>query len=438
LSRTRPVGGVMGRSSTRSVGSMSGPGRWVGAWARGRLGKKEKTAARLTLLTSSNRSWRRRTNDRKVLGAALFAFLLAASIGASAHVASAYTPQKGDGFGYSETTTVNDGQGSYAGYTDQLQTTGKEQMDSVNGSVVSASYDYSYQYSNDQGSSTASSSSGNFTWSSSTFTYLNGTDNELGFGGIPYSSPLYVWFAMNSSLPVGSTFYVLNSQFTVLSKNYSLQLPTEGRYVQTIQAEGTGQYQRNDVYGNFTASFTWYEYFDPSTGYIVGYSYVEQDDGQYQGQAGSFTYTDDLYVTSTSYPLTAASAPSGGTTTTSTSQAGILGSPSYLPYLAAAAVAVIVVAAIVVYAATRRRRRRGGGKDSLPKHSPTPESPPPGPTLPPPAASSSAPFQSQVDLGSKPPEQVVIREVAMVNCRYCGTLIPTTAETCPYCGAPRR
>jgi len=385
----------------------------------------------LTLSTSSNRSWRRRTNDRKVLGAALFAFLLAASIGASAHVASAYAPQKGDGFGYSETTTVNDGQGSYAGYTDQLQTSGTEQVNSVDGSVVSASYGYSYQYGNNQGSSTSNSASGNFTWSSSTFTYLNGTDNELGFGGIPYSSPLYVWFAMDPAVPVGNPFFSLNTQMTVLSKNYSLQLPTENRYVQVIQAEGTGQYQRNDAYGVFAASFTWYAYFDPSTGYIVGYSYVEQDNGQYQGQAASFTYTDDLYVTSTSYPLTAASAPGGATTTTS--QAGTGGPPSYLSYLAAAAVVIVVVAAIAVYAATRKR---GRGKDSLPKHSPTPESPPPSPPLPPTA--SSTPFQSQVDLGSKPPEQVVVREVAMVNCKYCGTLIPTTAETCPYCGAPRQ
>jgi hypothetical protein len=373
-------------------------------------------------------------NTERVSGALLFAFLLATAIAANVHPASAYTPQSGDHLAYSETTTVNNGQGSYEGYTDQLQATGAEQVNSVSGSVVSSSYGYSYQYSNNQGSSTSSSSSGNYTWSSSAFTYLNGTDNEAGFGGISYSSPLYVWFAMNPSLPVGSTFYVLNSQFTVLSKNYSLQLPTEGRYVQTIQTEGTGQYQRNDVYGVFNASYTWYEYFDPSTGYIVGYSYVEQDNGQYQDQAGSFTYTDDLYVTSTSYPLTAASGPGSSTTTTSSTGQGTTGGfPSYLLYLVVAAVVVVLIAAIAIYAATRRR----GKKDSLPKHSSTtttttiaPDAPPAGP--------SSAPFQSNIDLGSKPPEQVVIREVAKVKCKYCGTLIPSTDDICPYCGGPQR
>ena len=312
-----------------------------------------------------------------------FAFLLAIAIVANAHSVSAYAPQKGDNFAYSEATTVNNGQGSYTGYTDQLQTTGKEQMNSVNGSLVSASYSYSYQYSNNQGSSTSSSYSGNYTWSSSSFTYVNGTDNQTGFGGISYSSPLHVWFAMDPSLPVGSTFYVLNTQFTVLSKNYSLQLPTESKYVQAIKTEGTGQYQRNDAYGVFTASYTWSEYFDPSTGYIVGYNYVEQDNGQYQGQAGGFTYTDDLYVTSTNYSLTAASAPNGPTTSSSINQGLAGGFPWYLGYLT---IGILFIGAIAIYAATRRR-----GKDSLPKRSPTPYMPPSSP--------SSTPFKSRIDLG---------------------------------------
>jgi len=359
--------------------------------------------------------------NSKVLSAMLFAFLLAIAIVANTHLVSAYAPQRGDNFGYSETTTVNNGQGSYTGYTDQLQTTGKEQMNSADGSLVSASYTYSYQYSNNQGSSTSSSSSGNYTWSSSTFTYVNGTDNQPGFGGSSYSRPLYVWFAMNPSSAVGSTFYALNTQFTVLSKNYSLQLPTQGKYVQAIQTEGTGKYQRNDSYGVFTASYTWDEYFDPSTGYVVGYSYIEQDNGQYQGQAGSFTYTDDLYVTSTSYSLTVASAPNGPTAS-SINQGLTGGFPWYLGYLT---IGILFIGAIAIYAATRRR-----GKDSLPKRSPTPYAPPSSP--------SSTPFQSKIDLGSRPPEQVVIRDVAKVNCRYCGTLIPSTADRCPYCGGPRQ
>jgi len=341
----------------------------------------------------------------------LFSFLLAIAVAANSHQVSAYTPQKGDYFNCSETITVNNGQLSYAGYTDQTQVSGMEQMNSVNGSIVSASYSFSYQYSNNQGNSTSYSSSGEYTWSPSNFTYVNGTDNQVG-----YSKPTYVWFAMDPTLPVGGTFHALNTRFTVLSKNYSLQLPTEGNeYVQTIQAEGTGQYHRSDSYGVFTASYTWYEYFDPTTGYVVGYNYVEQDSGQYQGQVGSFTYTDNLYVTSTSYNLALASA-----STNSTANAGSEGSTQYLGYSAALLVVVVVVA-VAVYAATRRR----GKDESLPKH--------PQYTPPP-----STPWESKIDLGSKPSGQVVIREVAKVNCKYCGTLIPSTADTCPYCGGPRQ
>lgn len=334
------------------------------------------------------------------------------------HVVSAYAPRKGDYFNDSETIIVNNGQGSYTGYTDQTQITGMEQMNSVSGSNVSAFYTYNYQFSNNQGNSTSSSLSGNFTWSSSSFTYLNGTDNQVG-----YSKPTYVWFAINSSLPVGATFYVLNTQFTVLSKNYTLQVPTEGnKYVQTIQAKGTGEHQRNDEYGVLTASYTWNEYFDPFTGYIVGYNYLEQDNGQYQGQAASFTYTDDLYVTSTSYALALTSAPSNDNGSTAGTPTNISLNLAELPlYLALGAIVVIIA---LVYVGTRKRSK----DDSLPKHS----------QYVPPPTSSSTPWESRIDLGSRPAEQVVIRDVAKVNCRYCGTLIPTTADTCPYCGGNRR
>ena len=334
---------------------------------------------------------------------------------------SAYSPQKGDAFKYSETITVNNGQGSYAGYTDQSQVTGMEQMNSVKDNSVSASYSFSYEYNNNQGSSTSNSTSGNYEWSSSNFTYVNGTDNQLG-----YSLPTYVWFAMNPALPVGGTFYVLNTQFTVTSKNYSFQLPTENnRYVQTIQTEGTGEFQRNDSYGVFNASYTWDAFYDPSTGYIVGYKYVEQDSGEYQGQVGSFTYIDNLSVTSTSYALAGASPAIGSTTATNT-QSNVVSFAPFLGYIITGIVLLALVIAISVYAATRRKKG-----NTLPEHPYPPYSPGPPP--------SSPPWDSKIDLGAQPPaQQVVIRDVAKVNCKYCGTLIPSTADTCPYCGAPRQ
>ena len=201
---------------------------------------------------------------------------------------------------------------------------------------------------------------------------------------------------------------------TVESTSYSYYLPSQNRNVNTIFAQGTSSYDRNDEYGQFTAAYTWKAYFDPTTGYIIGYQYVEHDTSP---SGDGFTWTDNLYVTSTSYSLTAA---------TSSSSGGNSGTILNVE-LIAAIVLVIVVVVIIIIALSRRSRR---SRRRLPKHSPTQEySPPPSP---PPAP--------QIDLTPKqqpPVQQIVIKEVVKVKCRYCGALIDSTAQTCPICGAPR-
>jgi len=103
--------------------------------------------------------------NHKVFAVALSIMLIALAVAANANSVSAYAPQSGDFFNYSETTTVNNGQNSYSGYTDQTQTTGTEKMNTISGSNVSATYSYSSQFSNNQGLSFSNSSSGSYTWS---------------------------------------------------------------------------------------------------------------------------------------------------------------------------------------------------------------------------------------------------------------------------------
>ncbi len=140
----------------------------------------------------------------------------------------------------------------------------------------------------------------------------------------------------------------------------------------TIFVEGTGTFNRNDIYGVFTASYDWKTYFDPTTGYIVGYVYVESD----TDPAGDgFVITDSLAVTSTTYALTQASASTG-----SSSSGGIS-----TPLLIGLVVLVIVIVLVVVVLLVLTRRR-----SSLPRHSargnigfgPPPGGPPMG--IPPP------------------------------------------------------
>ena len=56
-------------------------------------------------------SGREKRLNHKALGAVFSAFLVTFAIAANALPVSAYTPQTGDHFGYSETITVNNGQG---------------------------------------------------------------------------------------------------------------------------------------------------------------------------------------------------------------------------------------------------------------------------------------------------------------------------------------
>jgi len=316
-------------------------------------------------------------------------------------VAASYVPQQGDYFSYHEVESLGSGTGSYSGYTEQTTVDGRETINSAAGNgIISAGYYFSYSWSNSSGSTETGSKSGTFTFSSVNFLYVNGTDDQTG-----YVNPT-VWFLMDNSTPKGGTFTVLNTQMTVMSRSYNYYLPSQNKNVDTIFAQGSSSYERNDEYGQFTAAYTWKAYFDPTTGYIIGYDYVEHDTNS---SGDGFTWTDNLYVTSTSYSLTAASSNNPN----ATQNVGLI----------AAIVLVIIVVAIVIFALSRRH------KGHLPKHSQQQEYTPP----------SLQPTPQNIDLTPKQPpvQQIVIKEVVKVKCRYCGALIDSTAQTCPICGAPR-
>jgi hypothetical protein len=312
-----------------------------------------------------------------------------------------YVPRPGDHFSYSETIDVGSGTGDYTGYSDHTVTSGAETMKQVflNG-TVSSNYSYSWTFSDNSGTRKTGGSSGNFTWSSNSFLYEIGTDNQTG-----YVSPT-VWFFMDNSSRTGDTFYLLNTQMTVQSRNHGFFLPSENRYVNTIFAQGSSSYFRNDAYGQFDASYTWSAYFDPSTGYIIGYGYVEHD----TNSAAAFTWTENLYVTSTSYPLAAGAGP------------------SFLSQYGVYVVALLVVALIVIIIVVAYSRR---GRVRIPKHAYQQEYRPPQPFPAPPPTVDLTPKQPPV-------QQIVVKEVVKVKCAYCGALIDSTAQVCPFCGGTSR
>jgi len=340
--------------------------------------------------------------------APVVALLLVPSLALGAG-AGHYLPRAGDRFSYAETVFVTNGQGNYSGYTDAGYYNGSIDVASVapNGTATT-SYAASGTYENSLGAHYPWSESGTFAFSGTSFLYTSGTDNQTG-----YVDPT-VWFFMNASLPTGGTFESLNTPMTVVSTSATIALAASSTgYVVTIFAEGNGTYERDDSYGQFTADYNWKEYFDPLTGYLVAYVYTEHDS---DATGDGFTYTDTVTDTSTSFALTPGSAPPSGS-----------GGSSNSPLIVIAIVAVVVIIVVVVVIAVARRRP---SRTPIPRH---------------PAASAAGTMPSygppppvQLIPGGQPAiQQVVIRETVKVPCRYCGTLMDSTATVCPQCGAPR-
>jgi hypothetical protein len=321
---------------------------------------------------------------------------------------SHYIPGAGDRFEYSETIALGGGTGNYSGYSENTAVTGTVGVTSVlpNG-TESASFSNSVKWSNDTGAQASWSSSGDFTFSASTFLYVQGTDNQTG-----YTNPS-VWFYIDNSLGRGAPFSILNTAMNVVSTNYSYSLGAPlSESVATIYGEGNGSYERNDAYGVFTATYNWKAYYDPTTGYIVGYLYTEQDS---DGAGDGFTINDLLFVTSTTFHLTPATSPGGSSSGASS------------PYLlVGVVVGILIVVLLVVWLVVRSRR-----SPTLPRHSAGGNigyGPPAG-GVPPPIHLTPS--------GQPAVQQIVMRETVKVNCRYCGALIDTTDAACPNCGAPR-
>jgi hypothetical protein len=122
-------------------------------------------------------------------------------------------------------------------------------------------------------------------------------------------------------------------------------------------------------------------------------------------------------VTQTSYTLTPGTAPASSS-----------GGSDNLWLTLGVILAVVVVIVVVIFVLAARSRRR----HPLPKHSGTGQvsyvPPPPGP--PPPGIHLTPSGQPAV-------QQIVIKETVKVNCRFCGALIDSTVDKCPFCGAPR-
>lgn len=244
-----------------------------------------------------------------LLGAMLSVGLAPAAKASGGH----YTPMVGDKIAYTESIVIDDGYGNYTGYVENDYYNGSLLVTGLSGPLVTVEYENTGVETNNNPTSQPFYDNGNFTFSDQNDSYVQGTDQQ-GF-----YDPLTVWFYMNNSLAQGGTFSLLNTPVTLqsTSTSYPLSVSSTG-YAQTLFAEGTGSFA-NTPYGDFTATYSYLTYFDPSTGYILGYSYLEED---HDGSGNGFTYSDNLHVTSTTFALTTDTAPSTDTVTFSVSGSG--------------------------------------------------------------------------------------------------------------------
>jgi ribosomal protein S18 acetylase RimI-like enzyme len=222
-----------------------------------------------------------------VLVGLIFGGLLPLGIGRAA------VPTSGTNFTFQDNYQITNGGGNYSGYSESQNAQYHYTVLSIVGDNVTVNGSGSYQWTN-----STSSGSGNwaetFAFSAVTRLYTSGFDV---LGSYPNAS---VWFWIPTGLSEGQGVRILDTNFTVVSLastvwlTYFPPVPRIG-----VELMASGSYTRDDVYGVYTATFTDRYWFDPTSGFVIGEYYTEQDNGA----GGSFDYDEQLFVTQASYPL---------------------------------------------------------------------------------------------------------------------------------------
>lgn len=214
----------------------------------------------------------------------------------SAAPAVAGPPRVNEFFEFDQTTTVNNGEGAYYGYSEATHSHYRYTVQSVSQTAVTVQATGSWSFSNSSGASQSGNEAYTPVFSPSNRTYASGIDVHL-----TDPATAAVWFWISVPVTVGQVVHVLDEDLTVQSLSATLWVGAVPH--STILLVGQGSYVRNDVYGTFTATYTDQYYYDPNTGFIVAERYTEQDVGTWQGYSASFTNSTTLNVVASSYAV---------------------------------------------------------------------------------------------------------------------------------------
>jgi len=208
-------------------------------------------------------------------------------------------PTASDSFEYAIIRKAGSGSGEYSGYSDELRSSGKYEIKSVNSTHILFHADYSWTYSNSEGLDQAGREDRISAFSMKTRRYTTRTDLD----DYDKFNPLVlsVWLWIPPEVKVGDTVAILNDEFTVMdvsSTCWSGLVPKKG-----IELQAKGTRSRDDEYGKFTYTYTDIYYFDPATGYIIAERYKESDTGLWKGERAAFEMTEEFDLTGSSYAV---------------------------------------------------------------------------------------------------------------------------------------
>lgn len=199
---------------------------------------------------------------------------------------------------YSVERTVDEGSGTYQGYTDGLRASGRYDF-TRDATTLRIAADYRWIYRGERCEDGAEVRAVSVRLPDRE--YVEGTDLD------DYDDSrerLFTWVWIPPELAVGTRLAILEHDFVVIDREPHA---TPGGEVPAIHVRAEGTDARHDAYGDFQTDYVDDYWFDAATGYFLESRYVEHDRGALEGVSGSFTWTEAVRVSGASY-LTGTSA----------------------------------------------------------------------------------------------------------------------------------
>jgi L-amino acid N-acyltransferase YncA len=212
--------------------------------------------------------------------------------------ATSHGPHVGEFFEYTFHRHVGGGGGEYYGYSDDTNSRGRYEVVGLGATGGTVQNHYSWTYSSNEGQRDAGTVDRTVGYTLPDRRYTGPLTDYDELDDFP-ASAYTLWWWISPDVRVGERVQILDGNYTVVTRDGAVWLGGVPRVA--IELRGTGTGFRDDLYGRF--GYTWSDtyFFDAATGMFLQERYVERDSGTWQGEAASFTLTEDVDFTRGSY-----------------------------------------------------------------------------------------------------------------------------------------